>query len=935
MGQSTDSILQKKAIDHTTYDAFKTISGGQLSGNGKWAVYEVKPIEGDAWLFLANTESGRLDSFARGSAAMFSSDSKVLVFKILPQAKLVRKAKKDKKKPDEMPKDSLAVFFLEMDSIVKWPRVKSFQLSENSTWVVMGLEKEIPAKKPPVAETKKKRKKKKKPEPAPEEVKSDGLPVSVFDYATGNKKNLDRVTEFALPEKATGLIYTTHVNRKKEDSAYVYTLNVVEKEFSRSLIHSVKGKVKQLAMDEKGAQAAFLSSADTCKTVKVYSLFLKKAIDTEAKLVVDTLTAAMMGTKAPSENRAPKFSSDGKRLFFGTTLIPRKEPEDTLLDEEKHRVDVWTWDDERIMTQQLFELDGDKKFTYYTSYSINDGKITTLFDDSVRTARLVKKGDSPWVLGFSTKGYMVTQTWLSSIGTDVFLINMDNGTRKKVLKGVTHEVSISESGKYIIYYEPLEKQWHTVSTSTLEKTNITKGINDIFYNENNGVPELPAPFGVMGWSAGDAFVYIYSEYDIWKLDPTGKISATCITANEGKQHKNRFRNIQLDNDKNEIEENGLLFWSFYKGDKSESFWSYENGMMNEIYHADLQLQFKGKAKKAEQLLFTRGSFREFPDMWASDTRFKHTVKISNANPQQSMYKWGTVELIKWKSLDGKILEGLLYKPEDFDSTIKYPMLVYYYERNSDNLHQYRIPRPSASIINPTECVSQGYIVFVPDIEYSSSSNPGKDGYNAIISGTKYLLTKGFVNEKKMGLQGQSWGGYQTAFMVTQTNMFAAAMAGAPVSNMTSAYGGVRWESGLVRAFQYEHGQSRIGKSLWEDRESYIRNSALFHLDKVATPLLIMHNDNDGAVPWYQGIELYTGLRRLQKPVWLLNYNGDKHNLMRIPNRRDLSIRMTQFFDHYLKDAPAPKWMVDGVPAVDKGKENGYELVKPEKEEDKK
>jgi dipeptidyl aminopeptidase/acylaminoacyl peptidase len=177
----------------------------------------------------------------------------------------------------------------------------------------------------------------------------------------------------------------------------------------------------------------------------------------------------------------------------------------------------------------------------------------------------------------------------------------------------------------------------------------------------------------------------------------------------------------------------------------------------------------------------------------------------------------------------------------------------------------------------------------------------------------------------MGLQGQSWGGYQTAYLITQTNMYRAAMAGAPVSNMTSAYGGIRWGSGWVREFQYEKGQSRLGVSLWEDRERYIKNSPLFHADKVQTPLLIMHNDKDGAVPWYQGIEYFTALRRLDKPCWMLNYNDDDHNLTRRANQRDLSIRMRQFFDHYLLDAPMPIWMKEGLPAVDKGKRTGYEL----------
>ena len=172
--------------------------------------------------------------------------------------------------------------------------------------------------------------------------------------------------------------------------------------------------------------------------------------------------------------------------------------------------------------------------------------------------------------------------------------------------------------------------------------------------------------------------------------------------------------------------------------------------------------------------------------------------------------------------------------------------------------------------------------------------------------------------------GQSWGGYQVAYLITQTNMYAAAWAGAPVVNMTSAYGGIRWESGMSRQFQYERTQSRIGGTLWEKPDLYIRNSPLFHLPKVQTPVVIMANDADGAVPWYQGIEMFTDLRRLGKPVWLLQYNGEAHNLVKRENRKDISIRELQFFDHYLKGAPAPVWLEKGVPAVEKGRNWGLE-----------
>jgi dipeptidyl aminopeptidase/acylaminoacyl peptidase len=312
------------------------------------------------------------------------------------------------------------------------------------------------------------------------------------------------------------------------------------------------------------------------------------------------------------------------------------------------------------------------------------------------------------------------------------------------------------------------------------------------------------------------------------------------------------------------------------------------------------------------------------ELFATTPALTDLHQISDTNPQQKEYLWGTVELVTWKAADGKPIEGLLYKPENFDPGKKYPMLVYYYERNSDLLHQYTPPAPSASSINRTYCVSNGYLVFIPDIRYRIG-HPGRSAMDCIIPGVKALIKSGFVDSSRIGIQGQSWGGYQTAFLITQTSMFRCAFAGAAVSNMTSAYGGIRWESGRVREMLYEKSQSRIGATLWERPDLYIENSPLFHADRVTTPLLLMHNDNDGAVPWYQGIEFFTALRRLNKPVWMLVYNNEEHNLVQTKNRKDLSTRMMQFFDHFLKGAPMPVWMSRGLPAINKGKVLGYEL----------
>ena len=299
--------------------------------------------------------------------------------------------------------------------------------------------------------------------------------------------------------------------------------------------------------------------------------------------------------------------------------------------------------------------------------------------------------------------------------------------------------------------------------------------------------------------------------------------------------------------------------------------------------------------------------------------------ISDANPQQANYNWGTTELVKWTSLDGIPLTGILVKPENFDPNKKYPMIVNFYEKSSNGIHRHIIPNPGRSTINYSFYASRGYLIFNPDVYYRVGY-PGESAFNCVIPGVTSLIEKGFVDEENIGVQGHSWGGYQIAYLITKTDIFKAAESGAPVVNMISAFGGIRWDTGLSRQFQYEHTQSRIGGTPWEYPQRYFENSPIYNIDKINTPVLIMHNDKDGHVPWYQGIEFFVSLRRLSKPSWLLNYNDGRHWPLKMQNRKDFNIRMQQFFDHYLKDDAKPMWMVRGVPAIEEGINQGYELI---------
>lgn len=428
---------------------------------------------------------------------------------------------------------------------------------------------------------------------------------------------------------------------------------------------------------------------------------------------------------------------------------------------------------------------------------------------------------------------------------------------------------------------------------------------------------------------GDNRFLVYDRHDIWSVDPTGNAEPECLTKNYGRNNNLKIRYVNtLAKERRFLSDGDLMTLTLFNyADKRNGLASLKYGKSANPYNVVLDTlsytQIR-QAKDAASFSFVEANFSVMPDVWVAPKGvFAKAEKVSDSNPQVKDYNWGTARLVKWHAYDGTPTDGVLYVPENLDPTKKYPMLCVFYETGSEDLYTHYNMEPSWSWINYPFYVSRGYVVFVPDIHYTAGV-PGESSWNFVCSGAEAMCEQfPWIDKERIGIDGQSWGGYQTAYLVTRTNMFACAGSGAPVSNMTSAFGGIRWESGSSRQGQYEMGQSRIGRNLWDATELYIANSPVFHADRVETPLLIMHNDNDGAVPWYQGIELFMALRRLHKPVWMLQYNDEAHNLRERRNRKDITVRLQQFFDHYLKGEPMPKWMKEGIPMTRKGQELGY------------
>ena len=491
-----------------------------------------------------------------------------------------------------------------------------------------------------------------------------------------------------------------------------------------------------------------------------------------------------------------------------------------------------------------------------------------------------------------------------------------------MVQGLAGNPFISPAGKYIWWYDLQSRQYKTWADG---KTFVASaGVKTALYDEQFDMPDYPSAYGLMRWLENDEAMLVYDRYDIWQLDPQARKAPVCKTQCVGRKTRTAYRYIQTDPQERAIKPGtDLLLRQFNESTKAGGYALLKaDGCCapQTIQQGDYAFGPVVKARDTAVFLYTRERYTDPADLYVS-TDLRSGRKLSSINPQQASYNWGTAQLFTWKAYNGKQATGIVYLPEDFDPKKKYPMIAYFYERLSDGLNNYMAPAPTPSRLNIPFFVSRGYIVLAPDIEYTTGY-PGKAAYDYVVSGARALVKKGWVDSTRMGLQGQSWGGYQTAYIITRTKLFRAAWAGAPVANMTSAYGGIRWESGLNRQFQYEHSQSRIGATLWENPKLYMENSPLFYLPQVSTPLVIMANDADGAVPWYQGIEMVTAMRRLGKQVWMLNYNGEAHNLVERKNRKDIQIREQQFFDWLLKGAKPAPWLTDGVPATEKGRSWG-------------
>lgn len=965
-------LSQKKPLDHSVYDGWQSIGKKSISNNGKWVVYNIDVQEGDNELVVQSADLNSKLVIPRGSNATITEDSRYVIFSIKPFYKETREAKIKKKKADDLPKDSLGILELGTDKIWKKENVKSFKTpDDNFGWVAYHRGKITDTTKASskkgdtkitdslkhvidslqsIIESNKKLSKSKRNRDVDEEVdahefsdmfasapddeptgKDNGTPLILRNLLTGTEIVFANVNNYYFNKKGGKLLLEQARNEKDSLSKMHVLLFDINQNRTDTLSRG-GNTFKQLTISDDGTQVAFAAERDSKpKELQLfYKLWYYKAGMDSATALVNDKNPGIENGMTVSENARLNFSKSGQRLMFGTALI--QAPKDTtLVDMDLAKLDVWHYKDDYLQPIQLIQLKRDLERNFLAVYDLNKNNVIQLASKEIPSVVSTSEGDGDFFVGITDFGRRTENQWTGNTLKDIYRINAKDGTKKMIKKdldGVIYPSYVSPSGKYIVWFDNASNNYFSSDGNLTQ--NITGKINVKLYAEDHDQPSNAPPYGIMDWQNGDESILIYDRYDIWKVDPAGKMAPQNITNGTGRKNNLTYRYLKTDNEEKFIDSKNINLLSVFNNKTKRDGINY---LTNDMLVTDVPAEFKNqpyyigspsKAKDDYTYIYTKESYINSPDLYIY-AQGKDEQKLSSINAQQNNYNWGTAELYQWKTFSGKSSTGILYKPENFDSTKKYPMILYFYEKLSDGLYRYQAPSPTPSRLNISFFVSRGYIVFAPDIEYTIG-HPAKSAYDYIVSAAKDLARKKWVDSKNIGIQGQSWGGIQVAQLVTMTDMFKAAWSGAPVANMTSAYGGIRWQTGMNRQFQYEKTQSRIGATLWEKPELYIENSPLFHLPKVKTPMVIMANDADGAVPWYQGIELFTGLVRLGKPVWLLNYNGEAHNLVERKNKKDIQIREQQFFDWLLKGNKPAKWIIEGVPAISKGKDWGLEIM---------
>jgi dipeptidyl aminopeptidase/acylaminoacyl peptidase len=910
---------QKKNLTPDDYGKWQSIGASEISPNGEWVAYQITVAEDNDTLFLTNRNTNKIYKLAFASSPEFSKDNKWIAFRIGMPFKDAEKLREDSK-PIEY---KMGLLNLETGRKETIQNINRFGFSRNGKFLAVYIN-------------------------APKENKDKGSVLLLRNLGDSSTRTIGNVTEYAFNKKSDYISYVVESANAAGNSVELFNLNT----YVLKVLASDTLKFSKINWQKEGEGLSFFKTfkdslfeeenaivyaytniykvpsvkifnpkneANFPKGMRIYNGSDLKVSDDQSSIFFglknwtskpanEEKKKAADSTKANADSTKLKTDSTKTKTDSTKTDVAKKDKKD----EKLAAVDIWHWNDPEIQPRQKNTYTQDKEASYLSVWNIDNNRFYQLAKETTPDAQL--SGNQKYAITSTNKKYKPA---FKEDYADAYLINVKTGEAKLVFEKTLDNgfgfPQSSPDGKYLYYFK--DKNWWSYNITTQQNSNLTENINTKFWNTRDDHPASRPPFGLGGWTKGDKEILLYDEYNIWAVKPDGKGSRK-IT--DGEKEEIVFRINRVDYEEPYLDDSKPIYLSAY-GDKTKKFgyYKYEKGKTEKLIYDDVLINRLTKAKDADAFTYVKQDYHVSPKLFATDN-FVAEKNIVSTNPQQQNYYWGKSELMSFTNAKGQKLQGALFYPANYEAGKKYPMVVYIYELLSNTVHSYINPG-NRSAYNTTNFTTGGYFIFRPDIVYDVN-DPGLSAVNCVVPAVKEVLKTGMIDADKIGLMGHSWGAYQTSFIITQTNLFHAACAGAPLTDLISMSMSIYWNQGITDQKIFETSQGRFDGPWYDRMQEHMRNSPMFNADKIATPLLVAFGDKDGAVDWHQGIEMYGTMRRMMKPHVMLVYADENHGLAKKENQIDYQKRQRQWFDHYLLGKPAEKWITDGVSYLDKMKE---------------
>lgn len=893
---ASTQALANKPLEFEDVFSFKSTKGTELSDDGRILSFSAIPYRGDATGQVYSLETNKL--LAEVERGIKPTINKMANWVAFTQAATLLEKETTKKKSDL--KNNLVLVNTQTGEQQRFNDVKDYVLANNGQWLVYRENKN----------TEEDEKTFDSDSAITADKKDKSYPLVIVNLNDKRTHTLESAFTYDISATSDQLLVSQSYSDGSNNQITLFSLD----DFTSAAL-----------IDEPGVVASKITWHPTNKTVaftlgnyvnqderrRQYELMLWQ--NNKLTTIQSPNPQWLMGKTA-----SLTWSNDGSRLYFENrpklaAKVKQKKytDESSLYDFEVIRdqkgLKVWHNNDAQIKPREEQQWNTTNKNRHYSAvYHINSQQVVQLSTPNMPELALNTERATS-LLGYSNLAHL-EKVMYGGFFADYFAVDINTGKHTPIVNDTPFRPSLAPNGQFAAYFDNNQVQLKNLGNNKVSV--LSKAINATFADETHDYPSKQPGYGFAGWLSDSSEILVYSKYDIWSFNVNTK-QAKRLT--NGQQSDTQYRVIKLDKNHVGFNNNDTLLLSAVNLKSKQS----EVAKLNlatlevtKVLTGNKRFDVVKKAKHADKYLFTEQTYQQFPDIYQTDVSFKQPQRVTNLNPQIKNFAWGQEpELVSYKGFDGEDLQGVLIKPAGYKKGDKVPVVVYFYRYMSQRMYDFPKMelnhRPNFPMFT-----SNGYAVFLPDIRFEIG-HPGKSSTQTMINATQKLIDLGIADPNRIGLQGHSWAGYQSAFMITQTDMFKAVVSGAPVSNMTSAYSGIRLKSGLARQFQYETGQSRIGKNLFEAPELYIENSPVFFANKVNTPILIMFGDKDDAVPWHEGVQYYLALRRAGKDATFLQYEGEPHHLKQFPNQVDFSVRMMQYFDHYLKGKPAAKWMTEG------------------------